>query len=243
MSHEIVVIDIEGCLTIKKGAPLPLMELYALQKAKASVPFALCTGRPQPYAEAIIQILGPNAFLRPSIVENGCFLYDPRKETLFPHPLIKGLGESFREIRRFLEVRCPEAPVEPGKELCISLTLMEGERIEELFQKVQGLLESFREKISIAHSNSAVDITPKGIDKGAGMLFLCKHTGIPWENVIAIGDSNNDIPVLSLAGYSACPSNSKGEVIDLVREKGGYVAKAAYAEGVTEILRHYRVIS
>lgn len=239
----LVTLDIEGCLTINKGVALPLQALDRLQKAKATAPFVLSTGRPQPYAELMIQILGPKASVYPSVVENGCFLYDSQKEIMFPHPLVtKGIIEDFDGIRGILEECFPESPVQPGKELCISLTPHKKIGVEDLFQSVQRALEIYKKKIFISHSNSAVDITPKGIDKGTGLLFLCKHIGISPGSVLAIGDSNNDMQVLSLAGYVGCPSNSKNEVIDLVRKKGGYVAKTAYTDGVIEILRHYRLI-
>lgn|SRR3989338_5793808 len=243
MEISIVSFDIDGCLTVNKGVALPLQTLDRLQKARATVPFVLSTGRSQPYAELMIQILGPKASVYPSVVENGCFLYDSQEEIMFPHPLVtKRIIGDFHEIRRVLEECFPKSPVQQGKELCISLTPHKKIRVEDLFQSVQKELEIYKEKVFISHSNSAVDITPWGIDKGAGLLFLCEHIGISPGNVLAIGDSNNDMQVLSLAGYVGCPSNSKDEVIDLVRKKGGYVAKTAHTGGVIEILQHYHII-
>ena len=57
MEISIVSFDIDGCLTVNKGVALPLQTLDRLQKARATVPFVLSTGRSQPYAELMIQIL------------------------------------------------------------------------------------------------------------------------------------------------------------------------------------------
>jgi hydroxymethylpyrimidine pyrophosphatase-like HAD family hydrolase len=56
-----VLIDIEGCLTIRKGksiTPEILMQFIRFQSMQKLIPIALCTGRPQPYVEATLQTLG-----------------------------------------------------------------------------------------------------------------------------------------------------------------------------------------
>ncbi len=52
-----------------------------------------------------------------------------------------------------------------------------------------------------------VEGTAPGLDKGQGLLRLCKILGIDPARVIAIGDSDNDIPVLEAAGYAVAMGN------------------------------------
>jgi hydroxymethylpyrimidine pyrophosphatase-like HAD family hydrolase len=60
-------------------------------------------------------------------------------------------------------------------------------------------------------------------------------TGIPLENILCIGDAANDLSMLTIAGYAACPANAAQEVKDCV----SYVSPYPYTEGVLDILRHF----
>ena len=69
--------------------------------------------------------------------------------------------------------------------------------------------------------------------------------GIPREDVLAIGDHHNDIPMLdgSAAGMVACPSNAVREVQELVRRNNGYVSPYPWGEGVADAIRHFSRVS
>ena len=76
-------------------------------------------------------------------------------------------------------------------------------------------------------------------DKGTALAELGRLTGIPAEGTFAIGDHQNDLPMLTgvHARHVACPANSIEEVIRVVRAAGGYVARGGYSAGVIEALR------
>jgi HAD superfamily hydrolase (TIGR01484 family) len=46
------------------------------------------------------------------------------------------------------------------------------------------------------------EVCPKGIDKGIGLDLLANHYGIGHKDMIAIGDSTNDVPMFAKAGTS-----------------------------------------
>lgn len=52
-----------------------------------------------------------------------------------------------------------------------------------------------------------VEGTAKGINKGAGLLTLCDILQIDPKNVMAIGDNDNDIPMLEVAGFAVAMGN------------------------------------
>jgi len=53
-----------------------------------------------------------------------------------------------------------------------------------------------------------VEGTAHNMDKGEGMLRLCRMLGVNPTRVLAIGDSDNDIPMLQAAGYAVAMGNS-----------------------------------
>ncbi len=246
---KLVVADVEGCLTLGKGKSFDLESLAKIRaffneaKKGEKPPLVLCTGRPQPYAEAIIQNLSAFFPNFPSVIENGCFLYDSVGDVIIPNPAIEGKEKKLREIKDFLLERLNgRAKLEPGKEVCVSLNPLEKIATEELEKEIRDMLPpEYHKLIFITHSSSAVDITPRGVDKGRGVKFLSKRTGISPDHMLGIGDSPGDLPMLEAVGQVACPANSSQEVKDYVNGRGGYTAKKSFAAGVLEILSFYRL--
>jgi hydroxymethylpyrimidine pyrophosphatase-like HAD family hydrolase len=221
--------------------------LQTIRSSIARVPYALCTGRPQPYVELMTQLLGENAFSMPSIVESGCYLYDPKRNRMIPDAIVEESFERFQVIRETVRAKMKTygVSIEPGKELCISLIPAGVVTVESLFVSIGKILNvlGVRDEVFLAHSNSAVDITPLGIDKGSGVRLLSQYTGISSARMLAIGDANNDLPALHAVGHVACPANASDDVKQLVRNRGGFVAAAPYGDGVVEILRFHQIIA
>jgi Cof subfamily protein (haloacid dehalogenase superfamily) len=53
-----------------------------------------------------------------------------------------------------------------------------------------------------------VEGTAPGVDKGSGLRALCELLGIDPQRVLAIGDNDNDIPLLQTAGYGVAMGNA-----------------------------------
>ena len=53
-----------------------------------------------------------------------------------------------------------------------------------------------------------VEGTAQGVDKGQGLLHLCRLLEIDPKRVLAIGDNDNDIPLLRVAGYGVAMGNA-----------------------------------
>lgn len=53
-----------------------------------------------------------------------------------------------------------------------------------------------------------VDVHKKGVNKGAAVRFLCDQKGISPDEVMAFGNTENDVPLLRMAGFSYAVSNA-----------------------------------
>ncbi|WP_426461557.1 Cof-type HAD-IIB family hydrolase [Mycoplasma hafezii] len=63
--------------------------------------------------------------------------------------------------------------------------------------------------LNICNLHSHIEITKTGVSKGTGMKWLCENVfETTVDNVMAIGDSQNDISMFELAGYSYVMENA-----------------------------------
>ncbi|MBR3018536.1 MAG: HAD family phosphatase [Clostridia bacterium] len=66
--------------------------------------------------------------------------------------------------------------------------------------------------ISMTQSSANnIEIMPLGIDKGIGIRRLADLLGIAMSQVMALGDEENDIPMLRAAGYGVAMGNGSEE--------------------------------
>lgn len=80
-----------------------------------------------------------------------------------------------------------------------------------------------------------VEGTARGVDKGTGLETLCKLLGIELARVLAIGDSDNDIPVLQRAGTAI----AMGDATDGVLAVADWVAPTVREDGVAVALQKF----
>ena len=57
-----------------------------------------------------------------------------------------------------------------------------------------------------------LEIMPRTVHKGQGILDICRVLGLGTEQVLAFGDAANDIPMLRQAGVGVAMGNAGGQV-------------------------------
>lgn len=80
-----------------------------------------------------------------------------------------------------------------------------------------------------------VEATAHGVDKGSGLRRLCELLDIDIARVMAIGDSDNDIPMLEAAGFAIAMGNAD----DHVKAVADWVAPSIDDEGAAVALRRW----
>lgn len=99
-------------------------------------------------------------------------------------------------------------------------------------------VESFRVRgypgVAVLHSlPHLIEFQAEGVSKAAALSVLAAHLGIERKDVMAIGDSLNDLDMLAWAGLSACVGNARPEVASIAEVR----AEKPFGEGVLEILK------
>lgn len=67
-----------------------------------------------------------------------------------------------------------------------------------------------------------LEILNDRVNKGAGLVHLAKHLGIPLEDTVAVGDAQNDIEMIQSAGLGIAVANAVGplkEVADVILDR------------------------
>ncbi|RLQ94900.1 Cof-type HAD-IIB family hydrolase [Falsibacillus albus] len=123
-----------------------------------------------------------------------------------------------------------EAVTEP---VVKALMLKEADRLVEVEKKLQGELEG---ELSVMRSKPYfLEFTEQGVTKGASLDYLIKPLGIRPEEVIAIGDSYNDLTMIEFAGLGVAMGNAPQDI----KDKSDYITASNMEDGVAEVVEKF----
>lgn len=238
-----IITDIDGCISPEESIPwnLDLFNQFAHISQEAAqgrgdvAPITLCTGRPQPYAEVLLKILGIRV---PAVCENGAVLYSLKDNRSVYGPgvtveKIRGL----RAVRTFIEAEIlpafPDAVYQFGKEANMSVY---SER-PEIFDDIVPLVERFVPEnnlppLIISPTHYYLNLSIEGVDKGLALRELMRQLGVCREETAGIGDTEGDISLRESVGFFACPANAKPGI----KQHADYISPYENIEGVLDIL-------
>ncbi|TZE80894.1 Cof-type HAD-IIB family hydrolase [Calorimonas adulescens] len=77
-----------------------------------------------------------------------------------------------------------------------------------------------------------IEVTAQDVNKGRGLKELADFIGVDMAETIAVGDSENDIPMLKIAGFSIAMGNAR----DDVKAMADYITVSEDADGVAKAL-------
>lgn len=92
------------------------------------------------------------------------------------------------------------------------------------------------DEIEINTSKNSISVRPAFLNKGLAVREVMRLTGIKANEILTAGDEKADIAMMSeeCSAYSVCPANASEEVKEFIRQKGGYIGKSRYSDGVME---------
>jgi len=242
MTPELVVSDVDGCITDGKGKAVDAALLAELRTVirEHNIRIILCSGRVHPYLEAVGQQVGLEATDDPLIVQSGAALYFQRQDRL-ECLLTAEQRAAVDEARRRLQARVSGEQgwhLEAGRDLTVCVVPDPGGiSIAELARIAQDELDDLA--VDIHPSNGGVDILATGADKGTALRRVLDRLGVDPARTLGIGDSSGDLTFLSLVGMAGCPANATKPVRRLILSREGHDSAFETTEGVIDILRHY----
>ena len=107
------------------------------------------------------------------------------------------------------------------------------ERLDSVLQEVNDLFDGRVRAVSSGYG--CIDILQDGIHKAWGLVELLKRWNLKPEQIMAFGDSENDIEMLELAGISFAMENAE----ESVKRVATKVAPANSQAGVYKVLENW----
>jgi len=103
--------------------------------------------------------------------------------------------------------------------------------------KVENKLQhELAEELSVMRSKPFfLEFTEKGVTKGTSLNHLIGQLGILREEVIAIGDSYNDLAMIEFAGLGVAMGNAPQDI----KEKANYVTDTNMNDGVAKVVEKF----
>lgn len=100
-------------------------------------------------------------------------------------------------------------------------------------------LEKYFERFDyIRRDTNFIEVIPKGYSKSTGIEFILSHLNIPLENTYALGDSANDLSMLTYVKHSIGMGNSEDGISEVV----SYMTKDVDEDGAAYALKHFGII-
>lgn len=201
MEPKIFAVDIDGTITDSKGGRVDLDALAALRYlVKLGHKVVYVTGRSSVEAY-VLSVFGGTT--RIAVGENGGIITSGPNE----HKLI-GNRQDCLQAFEFLKTKKPETIEKPVFPRITEVVL---ERNFDLADGKRILLEGGFD-VHLSDSMYAYHINSKGVNKANGFMDVMRMFSATAKDVIAIGDSETDLPLFKLAGMSVAMGNASEDV-------------------------------
>jgi hydroxymethylpyrimidine pyrophosphatase-like HAD family hydrolase len=212
--YTILATDYDG--TLARDGVVHENTITALERLRATGRRAiLLTGRELTDILAIFP--RPELFDR-IVAENGALLYDPAtcREQLLAEPVPLVLIDVLRSRQ-----------VQPlSVSRAILHTRVANERV------VRAAIDELKLDVQVVLNKGSAMVLPRGIDKASGLVAVCDSMQIRLEDVVGIGDAENDLPLLMAAGLAVATSNALPEV----KQIANLVTEGEDGDGVAEFV-------
>jgi len=237
---DVVFCDVDGCLMpeveqVPEFQSLAFVSDFnrqAMERCDRPV-IIPCTGRPQPYAEAVCRLLGcPLA-----ICEQGVWIYDYLAHRWTMDPAIQ--PEDIQIVRTF--ERWVETELGPhgcflqlGKAAAVTIF---HDNVEWLFENVKPQVEQLVVEnnwpLRVSNTWSCINVDLAKVSKASAIDRLVHAHRLDPARLAGIGDTMGDLAIRNRVAWFGCPSNAD----DQLKTHADRLATAPLAQGVVELLQ------
>ena len=232
MTIEAIAVDIDGTITDERRR-ICISAIEALRKAEdKGIPTIIVTGNVVNYAYATEVLIGCSGGI---VCENGGVVFKEGEnnnavETLVDRDFVTSAEDHLKEkLGEKFDIHASHDNMYRLTETVFYKTLKR--------EELEDALKDFKylDELEIYDSGFALHITDKSVNKGTSLRYLCERNGINMNNVMAIGDSQNDEDFLKEAGYKIAVGNAE----DRLKEISTYTCEKMFGDGVAEAIEKF----
>lgn len=187
---------------------------------KNGIPVIIVTGNILCATKMLAILFGTTGGL---VSENGGVIEYRKKKKILGD--IKKCEEAFKYLKTKYPVEKVEFSDQRISEVAIERNIKE--------ETVKEVLKDF--DVEIYDTKFAIHLTDPSVDKGSSLKMLASYLNIETEEIMAIGDSENDIEFLKVAGLKVAVNNADKEL----KEIADYVTIKRYGDGFSEAVSKF----
>lgn len=242
MKYKLLALDMDGTLLNSNHEISPKTEEWLHKAMAAGIHVCLSTGRNYNEAVPYGEQLGLDT---PMITVNGSEVWRTPHELyhreLFDHQLIGQMYEIARKKDVYFWAYAVEGLykednwnpdlLERNHWLKFGYTTEDDQLRYEINMELQNI-----HGLEITNSSPYnFEINPLGVNKASGAAMVCELLGIQMSEVVAIGDSLNDLAAIQAAGLGVAMGNAQ----IAVKENADVVTASNDDDGIALIIRDY----
>ena len=222
---EALAVDVDGTIT-DNHRKICISAIEALRKVEAAgIPVIIATGNIADFSYAVATMVGTTGGL---VCENGGVIY---KDGLNNNRVIvladkekvdKAYDLILEKFGDKIDFKLTEDEHGRFSEICFYKTF-DSKPIKDALANLD---------IEVYDSGFAIHLTDANVSKGSSLQKLADLAEYNTENMMVIGDSENDLGFLDVAGFKVAVANA----CDELKNVADYVCENKYGDGVAEAI-------
>lgn len=245
MRYKALILDLDGTTVFNAVEAMPSEKVAkTIHKAKNKIHISVATGRPLFIAKKILDHLDLSG---PCILNNGTQLYDPIKKTM-----IKETAHDKQAVNKIITIFKRykvkfgifdgnddtdfDKDILPEKILSIYAPDVFPEQVDEIVSELNKIPHVIGQKIKSWNDGFvSIDVTHTDATKLHGIVEIKKLLHIKQEEIIGVGDSYNDFPLLMACGLKIAMGNAVPEL----KAIADFVAPSVEEDGVATVIEKF----
>lgn len=138
-----------------------------------------------------------------------------------------------KEITGMDVIECADFKAEIPKTAVKAMMLEHPDRLKEVEKTLRPVVEN--ELYMTITKPFFLEFMNPAVDKGKSLVTLAQHLNVPMEQVIAVGDSYNDISMIKAAGLGV----AMGNAVEAVKQAADYETADNEHDGVARVVERF----
>jgi phosphoglycolate phosphatase len=217
-----VALDVDGTITDKRRR-LCTSSITAIHKVEGmGIPVIIVTGNIMCSTNMISILLGTSGGF---VAENGGVIESCRGKKILGN--IEKCQKAYEILKSKLDVKKVDYSDQRFSEIALTRDIP-SDIVKESLKNVD---------VEVYDSKFAIHITDPAVNKGSSLKIVADDMGIKTSEILAIGDGENDIDFLKVAGAKVAVANAD----EKLKSIADYVTEKSYGNGVEEAIERFIV--